>query len=48
MEVEELKSAIYINATLHEAVRLFPPVPLEHKSAATAEVLPTGHKVEPG
>ena len=47
-KVEELKSAIYLNAALHEALRLFPPVPLEHKSPATAEVLPTGHKVEPG
>ena len=47
-KVEELKSAIYLNAALHEALRLFPPIPLEHKSPATADVLPTGHKVEPG
>ena len=44
-KVEELKSAIYLNAALHEVLRLFPPVPLEHKSPATAKVLPTCHKV---
>ena len=46
-KVEELKSTIDLNAALHEALRLFPPVSLEHKSPTTAEVLPTGHKVEP-
>ena len=31
-KVEELKSSIYLNSALHEALRLFPPIPLEHKS----------------
>ncbi|CAA7403011.1 unnamed protein product [Spirodela intermedia] len=45
--VDDLSSAVYLEATLREALRLFPPVPLEYKCAARADVLPSGHKVDP-
>ncbi|CAA7403015.1 unnamed protein product [Spirodela intermedia] len=44
---DDLSSAVYLQAALCESLRLFPPVPMEHKSAVKADVLPSGHKVEP-
>ncbi|XP_078432212.1 alkane hydroxylase MAH1-like [Wolffia australiana] len=43
---EDVSSAVYLRAALCESLRLFPPVPMEHKRAVQADVLPSGHKVE--
>jgi cytochrome P450 len=34
------------NGALCEALRLYPPVPLEHKSSLKPDVLPSGHKIK--
>lgn len=39
---EQLKKLHYLNAAIHEALRLFPPVPLDSKEAVRDEVLPDG------
>ncbi|CAI9264832.1 unnamed protein product [Lactuca saligna] len=43
--VKELKSLVYLHGGLCEALRLYPPVALEHKSPYEADVLPSGHAV---
>nr|A0A2H5AIZ9.1 RecName: Full=Noroxomaritidine synthase 2; AltName: Full=CYP96T2; AltName: Full=Cytochrome P450 96T2 [Narcissus pseudonarcissus]AUG71943.1 noroxomaritidine synthase 2 [Narcissus pseudonarcissus] len=43
-----IQSAIYLHATLCEALRIYPPVPFEIKDAHKADVLPSGHKVRAG
>ncbi|PKA46802.1 Cytochrome P450 86B1 [Apostasia shenzhenica] len=36
---------VYLHAALCESLRLFPPVPFEHKGAVEPDVLPSGHQV---
>ncbi|WOL07087.1 hypothetical protein Cni_G15823 [Canna indica] len=45
---EELSKLVYLHAALCESLRLYPPVPFEHKAAVQPEVLPSGHRVEQG
>ncbi|KAJ8513427.1 hypothetical protein OPV22_003861 [Ensete ventricosum] len=47
-DAEELSKLVYLHAALCESLRLFPPVPFEHKAALQHEVLPSGHGVGPG
>ncbi|XP_074574527.1 noroxomaritidine synthase 3-like [Curcuma longa] len=47
-EAEELGKMVYLHAALCEALRLFPPVPFEHKAAVRPETLPSGQRVERG
>jgi cytochrome P450 len=44
--VEGLNKLIYLHAALCEVLRLYPPVPFEHKSSLKSDVLPSGHMVE--
>ncbi|CAH8361029.1 unnamed protein product [Eruca vesicaria subsp. sativa] len=37
---------VYLHAALYESMRLYPPVPFEHKSPVKTDVLPSGHKVD--
>ncbi|XP_071686978.1 alkane hydroxylase MAH1-like [Rutidosis leptorrhynchoides] len=37
---------VYLNGALNESLRLFPPIPLNHKSPLQPEILPSGHKVD--
>ncbi|KAG2241486.1 hypothetical protein Bca52824_096530 [Brassica carinata] len=37
---------VYLHAALSESMRLYPPLPFNHKSPAKPDVLPSGHKVE--
>ncbi|MQL89858.1 hypothetical protein Taro_022442 [Colocasia esculenta] len=46
-DAEDLSPAVYLHAALYESLRLFPPVPFEHKSALRPDVLPSGHRVDP-
>ena len=46
-EAEEIEGMVYLHAALCESMRLFPPVPLNHKSASKQDMLSSGHRVEP-
>eukprot|EP01018_Ginkgo_biloba_P027846 Gb_40035 [translate_table: standard] len=45
---EELKEMHYLHASLSEAMRLYPPVPLDHKEVIQDEVLPDGTVMKKG
>ncbi|KAF7055943.1 hypothetical protein CFC21_063410 [Triticum aestivum] len=45
---DELGRLTYLHAALCESLRLYPPVPMEHKGVVAAEALPSGHEVRPG
>ncbi|CAI0454922.1 unnamed protein product [Linum tenue] len=42
---DELNKLVYLHATVCETLRLYPPVPFEHKCTVEADVLPSGHTV---
>ncbi|XP_019183016.1 PREDICTED: alkane hydroxylase MAH1-like [Ipomoea nil] len=46
-KAEELKNLVYLHAALCESLRLYPPVPFQHKSPLQTDILPSGHKVSP-
>lgn len=48
LDSEELTKLVYLHAALLECLRLFPPVPFEHKGALLPEILPSGHPVRAG
>ena len=43
---QEVKKLVYLHGAVCEALRLYPPVPFNHKSPAKPDVLPSGHKVK--
>ncbi|TKY50475.1 Alkane hydroxylase MAH1 [Spatholobus suberectus] len=45
--MEEVKKLVYLHGALCEALRLFPPVPIERKQVIKADTLPSGHRVDP-
>ncbi|KAK1299318.1 Cytochrome P450 86B1 [Acorus calamus] len=47
-DAESLRGLVYLHAALCETLRLYPPVPFNHKWAAKADVLPSGVSVEAG
>jgi cytochrome P450 len=47
-EPEDVKPLVYLQATLLESLRLYPPVPMERKSVVATDVMPSGHEVSPG
>lgn len=46
--VEELKRMVYLQASLSESLRLYPPVPLDFKEVVEEDVFPDGTAVERG
>ncbi|XP_057983296.1 alkane hydroxylase MAH1-like [Malania oleifera] len=42
---EELGGLVYLHGAICETLRLYPAVALQHRSAATDDVLPSGHRV---
>nr|GFA21263.1 alkane hydroxylase MAH1-like [Tanacetum cinerariifolium] len=44
--VKELDKLIYLHGGICEALRLYPPVALEHKAPLKADVLPSGHVID--
>ncbi|XP_037480930.1 noroxomaritidine synthase 3-like [Triticum dicoccoides] len=47
-DVTELSNMVYLHAALCECLRLYPPVPFQHKVAAHSDVLPSGHQMKTG
>uniref|UniRef100_A0A0D9VPD0 Uncharacterized protein n=1 Tax=Leersia perrieri TaxID=77586 RepID=A0A0D9VPD0_9ORYZ len=45
---DEVGRLVYLHAALCESLRLYPPVPTEHKSPVATDVLPSGQEVRPG
>ena len=44
-EPEEIKGLVYLQAAILEALRLYPPGPLERKAVLADDVLPSGHQL---
>ncbi|KAM3373568.1 hypothetical protein ACQJBY_020174 [Aegilops geniculata] len=47
-DVSELSSLVYLHAALCECLRLYPPLPFQHKAAIAGDVLPSGHELKAG
>ncbi|MCE3051849.1 hypothetical protein HAX54_050984 [Datura stramonium] len=45
--VHELNKSVYLHGALCESLRLYPPVPIQHKEPLQEDTLPSGHKVHP-
>ncbi|MCL7027100.1 hypothetical protein MKW94_007024 [Papaver nudicaule] len=45
---DDVKDVVYIHASLCESMRLYPPVPIDSKEAASDDVLPVGTVVKKG
>lgn len=46
-DTEELKKLVYLHAAMCETLRLYPPIPMEHKAPLQSDILPSGHHVNP-
>ncbi|XP_019183428.1 PREDICTED: alkane hydroxylase MAH1-like [Ipomoea nil] len=46
-KVEECQKLTYLHAAFCESLRLFPPLPLNHKTPMEKDILPSGHVVTP-
>ncbi|KAM0034092.1 putative cytochrome P450 [Helianthus debilis subsp. tardiflorus] len=46
-EADESNKLVYLHAALCEALRLYPPVPFQHKAPIKPDILPSGHGVDP-
>ena len=47
LNIEELNKLVYLHGAICESLRLFPPVPFQHKCAAQSDILPSGHCINP-
>ncbi|GAU43029.1 hypothetical protein TSUD_12840 [Trifolium subterraneum] len=45
--LKEVDKLVYLHGAICEALRLYPPVPFQHKCAIKSDVLPSGHYVSP-
>ncbi|KAJ1418370.1 Cytochrome P450 [Sesbania bispinosa] len=45
--MEEMENLVYLHGAICEALRLFPPIPIERKQAIKADILPSGHRIDP-
>ena len=44
---QELNKLVFLHAALCETLRLYPPVPVNHKTSVEADTLPSGHRLKP-
>lgn len=44
-KAEEVSKLIYLHSAICESLRLYPPVPFQHKEPLKPDVLPSGHRV---
>ncbi|CAJ2674155.1 unnamed protein product [Trifolium pratense] len=47
LNVEKLDKLVYLHGAICEALRLYPPLPYEHKCAIKPDILPSGDHVKP-
>ena len=47
-EQNETKYLVYLKAVLYETLRLYPSAPIERKTVAAADIMPSGHEVKAG
>ncbi|XP_004142037.3 alkane hydroxylase MAH1 [Cucumis sativus] len=45
--IEEVDKLVYFHGSLCESLRLYPPVPVNHKVAVQPDILPSGHHIKP-
>ncbi|ESR59842.1 hypothetical protein CICLE_v10014930mg [Citrus x clementina] len=45
-KAKQVNSLVYLHAALCETLRLYPPIPYNHKIAAQADILPSGHHIK--
>ncbi|GFY87130.1 cytochrome P450, family 96, subfamily A, polypeptide 10 [Actinidia rufa] len=45
--VEEVSKLVYLHSALCESLRLYPPVPFQHKEPLQPDILPSGNHVNP-
>ncbi|XP_075671245.1 alkane hydroxylase MAH1-like [Castanea sativa] len=43
--VDEQSKLVYLHGAICESLRLFPPIPFDHKCAVQADILPSGHHI---
>ncbi|OAY25649.1 hypothetical protein MANES_17G111600v8 [Manihot esculenta] len=43
--IEEVDKLLYLHAVVCETLRLYPPVPFEHRASTRPDILPSGHKI---
>ncbi|KAK3033135.1 hypothetical protein RJ639_036494 [Escallonia herrerae] len=44
-DIDVLNKLVYLHGALCESLRLFPPVPLQHKAPLEPDILPSGHRI---
>ncbi|KAK2399859.1 alkane hydroxylase MAH1 [Trifolium repens] len=47
LSIQELDKLVYLHGAICEALRLYPPLPYEHKCATKSDILPSGDHVKP-
>ena len=47
LNVEKIDKLVYLHAAICETLRLYPPIPFDHKCAVSSDILPSGHHVGP-
>ncbi|GAU25916.1 hypothetical protein TSUD_16540 [Trifolium subterraneum] len=47
LNVEKLDKLVYLHGVICEALRLYPPIPFEHKCSIKSDILPSGVRVKP-
>ncbi|XP_050271047.1 alkane hydroxylase MAH1-like isoform X2 [Quercus robur] len=45
--IDEISKLVYLHGVICESLRLYPPVPFEHKCSVQFDILPSGHSIRP-
>ena len=45
--IDEISNLVYLHGVICESLRLYPPVPFEHKCSVQFDILPSGHSISP-